>query len=318
MSVLSPKVSGEVVVISKDVGDWVSEGEVLLELDSDMISLKLRELQAQIFLSQVEQQRVQQLYEIQTKEFEDLKKAAKAHKGSVSVKELRTEESKTVQLRGEFEQIKNSLTVMRSQLEQEKLRLSYHQLKAPFSGQILERGVDVGQWINSTEMCFRLSNPEELEVELDVPDNLFFILSKGPASIEIHVSGQEPSFKLKNMRVRREVNAKSKTFVWLGEPEQPEQLVHGMSVEANVPSTETIQALTVNYSAILKNDAGAYIYKVVPGQSGDMVVPIPVKLGFKKGDFVVLHSPALKVGDRVVVEGGERLFPMTPVQAQGE
>ena len=52
------------------------------------------------------------------------------------------------------------------------------------------------------------------------------------------------------------------------------------------------------------------------GQNGTMVLPIPVKVLFKKGSRVAIESMALQTDDQVVTEGGERLFPMTPVAAK--
>lgn len=318
MSVLSPKVAGEVSVMYKDVGDWVKEGELLMSLDSDLAQLKVDELESQLQLYHTDLKRAEKMSSIQDKEFDDLKKAAKAYQGSVSAKELRTEESKTVQLRSEVEKIKKQFAVTQSILEQQQLLLSYHQIKAPFEGQVLERFVEEGQWINAGYGSLRINNIKKLEVELDVPHTLFFGLQQGHESVEVTLSDYGKNFKLNNMRIRREVDPKSKTFVWIGEPQNPEDLVHGMSVEAYVPSSDNTKSLVVNYSAILKNDTGSYVYKLVPGPSGQIVVPIPVKLGFKKGDLVVLQSPALKQGDQIVVEGGERLFPMTPVKPLGE
>lgn len=318
MSVLSPKVAGEVSAIHKDVGDWVKKGDLLMSLDSDLIQLKVIELESQLQLYHADLKRAEKMSALQEQELEDLKNAAQAYKGSVSTKELRAEESKSVQLGSDVEKIKKQFAVTQAMLEQQELLLSYHQVKAPFEGQILERFVEVGQWIHAGFGSLRINNAKKLEVELDVPHTLFFGLQQGYDSIEVTLSDYNKSFQLNEMTIRREVDPRSKTFVWVGVPESPESLVHGMSVEAHVPTSSKTKALVVNYSAILKNNTGSYVYKIVPGQVGEMVVPIPVKLGYKKGEMVVLKSPALSQGDRLVVEGGERLFPMTPVQTIGE
>jgi hypothetical protein len=62
--------------------------------------------------------------------------------------------------------------------------------------------------------------------------------------------------------------------------------------------------------AILRGDAGPYVFAV----RGGVAMPVNVRVAFPIGDRVALEAgAALEPGVQVVVEGNERLMPMSPV-----
>jgi multidrug efflux pump subunit AcrA (membrane-fusion protein) len=96
------------------------------------------------------------------------------------------------------------------------------------------------------------------------------------------------------------------------------QLTPGMSLTAWLPTGQLTERLTVSKDAVLRNEAGAYVY-VARGGGGEgagapaSAVAVSVQVLFPVADRVVVTSRDIRAGDLAVVEGNERLFPMTPV-----
>jgi len=313
VSAISPQTSGMIRKLHFEVAEAVNKGDLLVELNDDLVRLKIKEFTALLQLSQKNVEKTKQLLNIQNKEYEDLNQALLALPGSISQKELRSEKAKLVQFQKQHNEFVQQVTINKIKLEQLSLQLSHHKIIAPFSGVIINRDAAVGQWVNIGNACFTLIDKQSLEVELDIPSHLYMNTQKASVNILAKLSDQDVNIVLEQMRIRYQVDPQSKTFIWTGKPKDTSNLLSGMSVEAYVPVSAKRKFLMVNYNAILKNDAGPFVYKVAPGKGGYMALPIPVKLGFKKGDSVVVINPALQAGDQLVSEGGERLFPMTPV-----
>lgn len=313
---VSPQVSGLVQKVHVEAGAWVKKDQVLLSLDDQKTQLSISEMKAQLKVNESMKGKLGKLLAIQKQEWKDLKLTEKDYKGSVSQKELRVEESKTIQLEGDLQEVLSQAQVLSEKIKQLELNLSYHQLKAPFAGQVLTKHISEGHWINLGTAVLDVIDSKNLEVQLDCPETLFESLVNGPKEVEVEMSHSGKSLSLKNMFLKSKVDLKTKTFQWCGSPVKVNSsLVEGMSVNAYIPSTHIEEAIIVDSNAILKNSVGSFVYKIIPAEKGEMVVPVQVKLGFRKGRKVIVTSPGLNAGDKVVVEGGERIFPMTPVSA---
>jgi multidrug efflux pump subunit AcrA (membrane-fusion protein) len=96
-----------------------------------------------------------------------------------------------------------------------------------------------------------------------------------------------------------------------------------MSITGWVPTGQSSERLTLSKDALLRNDAGPYVYvarRSAP-QGPHAAVPTPVEVLFASKDRFVVRTQGIAPDDLIVVEGNERLFPMapiTPVAAEGE
>jgi multidrug efflux pump subunit AcrA (membrane-fusion protein) len=154
---------------------------------------------------------------------------------------------------------------------------------------------------------------------LDVPSaQLKAVQNATLKSLTLDIQGEQVMFDQPELLKR--VDLQSDTFVLIAHQKGRDvSLAEGMAVEANLPIGEKVAHKMVPVDAILKNDVGSFVYKVIPaGQGGMMVIPVGVEVLFRIENDVAVQSEQLMKEDKVVVEGGERLFPMTPVKAKGE
>jgi multidrug efflux pump subunit AcrA (membrane-fusion protein) len=97
-------------------------------------------------------------------------------------------------------------------------------------------------------------------------------------------------------------------------PDPENRLTPGTSVSASVPLGVPTPKLVTSSDAVLKSHAGHYVY--VPDRDADgppTAKQVKVDLLFERSGNAVLAPGPLKVGDEVIVEGNERLFPGTPL-----
>lgn len=315
---LSPQISAQVVEVLVQKGDQVERGQVLAKLDDRRFRQQKRELQARRAHLQAQRKRLMALLELQSEEIQELEEAEKKWAGSISRATLRQAKIKWTDLEGQSEQLQAESAVLDAQMEQIDLNLSYHQLKAPFSGQIVEKFAQVGNWMSSGSPAFRLLNPKNLEVQLHCPADLFALSQAGSREIEIFLPQLSLRLKAVLESPRGLLDPSSKTFQWLGRLEKSDRLLMaGLDIEAHLPLSEQAQVLTIDNNAILKNDAGAFVYKIASGPQGSMALPTPIVIEQRMGQRSIIAAGALKAGDKIVNEGGERLFPMMPVSIVG-
>ena len=87
-----------------------------------------------------------------------------------------------------------------------------------------------------------------------------------------------------------------------------------MSATGWVPTGERAAYVTLPRDALLRNEAGFYVFVARPGPGGVFsAVPSQVVVLFETDERVAVQTRDLADGDLVVVEGNERLFPMTPI-----
>jgi membrane fusion protein (multidrug efflux system) len=86
-----------------------------------------------------------------------------------------------------------------------------------------------------------------------------------------------------------------------------------MSVVGLVPTGVRDESLTVPQDAVLRDDAGEYVY--VDG--GGRAAVVRVETLFSVDDRLVVRSTGLQPGARVVVEGHQRMFPGQPLEPVG-
>ena len=74
----------------------------------------------------------------------------------------------------------------------------------------------------------------------------------------------------------------------------------GQFVRVRIITEEQRDCLAVPSRSIVKNENGEWVISLV---SGKWAIQQPVKVGFREGDMVQVHSLVLKAGDKIVTTG---------------
>jgi multidrug efflux pump subunit AcrA (membrane-fusion protein) len=89
----------------------------------------------------------------------------------------------------------------------------------------------------------------------------------------------------------------------------------GQFVRVRIVTEERRDCLTVPSRSIVKNQSGEWVIYLV---SGKQAIQQPVKVGFREGDMVQVHSLILQPGDKVVTTGAYGLPGKTRIRILSE
>ncbi len=178
---IAPRVQAEVEAVRVDEGDVVSEGDVLLRLDSKETRHRLREIEARIGEARAElagNRATIRALEEAWRFWRDERERDKtlAAKGSLSESQAEKTAQQAAEVRGNLESarekssaIQSRIQALQQQKEAVQTKLTYYTLKSPFSGVVAERLVDPGDMASPSQTLLRVQTADRLKLAFDVP-----------------------------------------------------------------------------------------------------------------------------------------------------
>lgn len=267
--VVYPEISGRVEQIFHDVGDWVNKGELLIQLDD-------KDLQVSYNKAMVAKERLEK----------DLKRQESLLKSQLISQD-------TYDLTGaQYKQAVLDFEV--AQLNLERTRIS-----APISGQIVERTVTQGQFINPSTPLMRIVNTREIFGQLYLPEKELTRVRTGQkVYIETDLHPGE-TFDGVVDQVSPVVDEQSGTFrVRYRVLKGIGKLLPGMFVRSHVVVDRKDNVIVVPKAALVREEDRNYVYVVENNQAYRR----RVEIGFDGGDVVEVLS-GISSDAEVIVAG---------------
>ena len=296
-SQVSAEVSGLVEVVNVQEGDQVGRGAPLLRLDTEIlekeIDLKLVSIgQADLKIENAEKnyRRLESVFKkqgVSEKVYEDA-----LYTWQDSLKEKQTEE-----------------------LELEKLLLAKEKsiIKAPYTGVVLEKNVDSGDWVQQGRAVIRIGSTDDLYVRVPVAENLLNYFKAGE-KVTVRISAYEKEVKGVIEDYDPVADAQTKNvFLKVKIPAQ-KKVAENMSATVYIPTSMKKELSIIPRDALIKFQGKDFVYTIKDEKAAIMPVNIVTYLGDKIG----ADNPYFTEGMLVVVEGNERLRPDQPVVVAGE
>ncbi len=279
---IAAEISGRVVSI-RDVGDIVEEGAAIAELDKRLLALEVAESEANVLRLEAE-------LKFQAREvarFEELARRNNAPARSV-------DEAAVARDRAE-----QDLAVARIALERTRINLQRASVRAPFTGEVVERLVQQGEYVSTGTSVARLVDTTNVEVQARVPVRTAPYLANDMV-LDMTGLGQDARGTLRTLvRVGNEV---TRTFeIRLSLPEA--LWVIGTPVRVMVPTDNPRTVIAVPRDALVLRQSGAAVFKV---DAENAARRIPVQTGTGSGTMIEVTGDIV-AGDRVVIRGAERL-----------
>ena len=242
-------------------------------------------------------------------------------KDGVSERELRAAQTRASVAVAQRTAAAARVRALNAELKLMDVRIGDTQIVAPFDGTVVERHVEVGEWVAEGDPVATLVSTTEFELRLDVPERL---LSGAEGfgdelSFKLGASGRE--LRASSLRVVPRVNSRTRTFRVLASVSGENLgLGSGMSVAAFLPGGPPAPALVVPKDALVYRPSGVTVTVVKGRDEGGnsltgAAVSLPVSIAYELERDVVLEPGPISDGDVVVVEGNERLFPGATVAA---
>jgi len=270
---VSPEVNGQVEKIFVTAGDRVKKGQLLAQLNSDIMQDNIRELKTSL--------------ELASYTYEKQKALWKKKIGS----ELQYLQAKT-----NYESLRNKLNTLQTQYQRSFIT-------SPIDGYVDAIDLKVGEMAIPGQRFFHVVNLSRLYVNAQISEAYLPIIHEGDA-VEVRFSAF-PSIVLykKVYRIGKVINKQSRTFKLQLKINNPKQLLRpNLLAIIRIKDYTNLKAIVVPSFVVREDIQGDYLYVVTTENGQKIARKRYVKTGksFKKKTEVI---GGLKAGETIITQG---------------
>jgi membrane fusion protein (multidrug efflux system) len=273
------RVSGIVLELMSEEGDYVAQDAPLLRIEEDEYRVRLKEADAELAKQKSRFDRVQKMFQ------QDLVAAE------------------------EFETAKNDLQVAESSRELAALELSYTQVCSPFSGRVVRRYVDPGQTVNLGTTLFTVADMSRLLARVHVPAREFRNI-RVDQPVELSLDSSEDLLEGTITLVSPIIDPTSGTIkVTVEVTDYPKTTRPGDFAEVRIVTDRHSDAILVPKTAVITDKGDRVVYVAADSTAQRRVVEI----GFQD-DLQAEIASGLAPGELVVIQGQRSLKDGQPLK----
>ena len=283
--------TGKILATYVERGSVVKKGTVLAKLDTRILGAQADEAAAQIETLKAQEAQAKLDCERTQRMFD---------KGAIAKADFDRAQTQCVTSRW-------SLAAAEAHKTQIAESVKDGQIRAPFSGLVVERAVTSGEWVRPETRVVTLVSVDALRVELTVPEVDVSHIKQG-MSVEFQIAGSDKRYGGHIKYIGPSVRQQSRDAVVEATVDNPPpELRPGMFVTARLALGEDTVA-AVPKTAVRTDGSQRRVFVVVNGRVEERVVQageerggmIPVLNGVKAGDRVVENvTPDVRDGARV-------------------
>jgi RND family efflux transporter MFP subunit len=328
------KVAGFIKQINVDVGDRVTQGQLLATLEIPEMADDLRRAdaavvraRAEVTRAQDEQRRAESVHNIARLSFQRLSTVAEKKPGLVAQQEIDEAQSRDLVTEAQVAAAKSALAAAEEQVnvnsadtQRVKTMMDYTRVTAPFTGVVTKRYADTGSMIQAGTASqtqampvVKLSENSLLRLILPVPESAVPTVHIGQ-QVEVRVPTLNRSFPGRVARFVEKVSLATRTMdTEVDVPNPSLVLIPGMYAEVDLTLDRRAKVLAIPVMAVDMDNSDAQ-----PGaaQIGQVLIVTPnnrvekrkVTLGIESSNNVEVRS-GLNEGDSVVLSGRSTLQP---------
>ncbi|WP_440494641.1 efflux RND transporter periplasmic adaptor subunit [Serratia sarumanii] len=283
---LSSDTAGRVTAIHFEAGQMVKQGDLLVQLFDAPEQADLLAASARAEFARLQLQRVQELVPVGAESRELLEqRQAEANQASAEVRQI-------------------------------EARIIQKSIRAPFSGQLGVRRINLGQYLNPGDVIATLTQLDALYVNFTLPQQALLDVNVG-AVVQVAVDAAPGRrFPARVSSVEPKVNSETRNILVQAElANEDHSLRPGMYAVARLELPPERDAVILPLTTIQTSAFGDTVVVVqdLNPEGVGRAVTVPVTLGRRLGDDVLVES-GVKAGDVVVTAGQNRLSPGAEVK----
>lgn len=296
VSKIASEVAGKVTEVNYDEGNRIKKGHILVTLGNDILSTNVAGARA--------------TYE------QALVGLEQARKALVRMESLYRAESISESLYDEHsfrvQSLQKKASSLESAMERLELQLEKTTIKAEFSGIVVQRTVEPGEWVSIGGTVAVIANDRLVDVIVDVPAETLDHLKRG-RKIDVLIKGRSLTGTFTGFIPKGDVA--TRTFSVKVRIKNSVNLIEGMQARAILPVGAGFEGILVSRDAVINKYGSDVVFAMVEGKA--MMIPVKV-LGFQ-GMRASVSGPGLESGMLIVIKGNERIRDSQPLRvASGE
>jgi len=276
-----------------EVGTQIAFGEPIATIDDTDLRLDLRDSQAQL-----ESLKAQRRY--QTTNLERLQRLAA--KNNASANEIDEAQST-------LEMTEQAIRRAEVAIDQTERRIEQTRVVAPFAGVVVERLVQVGEFVSRGNQVARLVDTDNREIRARAPLSIAPYLREG---LEVSIEHRNTETLTPVTRIIPVGDERSRMFEVRIAASNPD-LVVGSPVRVALPNGDPRELLAIPRDALVLRGSEVFVLRV---NQENTVEKVNVATGIGIGPLIEVIGD-LAEGDRVVTRGAERLRPGQAVVVSG-
>ena len=283
-----PELSEPVVAVEAQTGDYVKAGDALVRLRRETYEQQVRQAKASVRTAKAEadgaEARLREL-EAQLKRTERL-----AEQDFESEQQLESLRAQVEQAKASYEQAQAQVEQAEATLEERKTALQQTVVRAPISGYVGQRNVEVGQRVDPSTRLYVMGDLDAVKVRVEVTDRMFGRIQPGQTA-RIHVPQKDTVLAASVTRMSPFLSDESYSAeAEIEVPNEDRILNPGMFVEVDVAYGESQRATIVPLSALYEDPAtdtrGVFVAPTLGTE-----IPVDVPDSFDEDDPPPLTPP---------------------------
>ncbi|MDH4266549.1 MAG: efflux RND transporter periplasmic adaptor subunit [Deltaproteobacteria bacterium] len=340
---VSSETSGVLESVKVEEGNQVHEGEVVAVIDSTLLRTQLKQYQASLELAKIDllksdnevkkaevkvtsslvsYEKTKQFFETQEKLFRiggiiqsDLDDAEIKYKKAWADHQLATEELKTLLVKSEEGRKEAEAKVKKAEadLEEIQVKIQKSTIKAPISGIVSVKKKYSGETVAPNDaLILTLIEIDHVYAEVDLNEKNMALVSVGQSSKVVSDAYPDHPFVGKVYSLSPVVDSNSRTLKVKIKVANPKGLLKpGMFTRVEIMEMGRAKVLAIPEEALTKTkDGKIHIFVIID----EIAFLRTVETGTRKEGWVAI-TKGLKPGEKVVLEGQERLRDLASVQS---
>lgn len=259
------------------LGDKIKEGQVIIRFEDEeyINGLAIDAKKLNLDISKDEYEKQKSLYE----------------KGGVTLRELRNSEV--------------SSTTAQYDFESAEIRLAKMNIKAPFSGVIVELPYYTkGTRVTSGQPMVSLMSYDKMYIEINLPEKSISEVKLGQEALITNYTISEDTLIGTVNALSPMISSETRTFggkLLINNPDL--KLRPGMFVKADIVTAQKDSVIVIPKNIIMSGNRGKYVFVVERNSAAD---DRQIVTGIENKDYVEILE-GLKVNDRLIIKGFETL-----------
>jgi multidrug efflux system membrane fusion protein len=302
-----PRVAGQLVRVHFKEGQQVQAGQLLAEIDPEPLRVKLAQAQGQ---------QAQNLAQLKNAETELATYEGLFQKDSIARQQVDRQRALVNQLRGTRQSDQ-------AQVDEAQLQLSYTRIVAPIAGRIGLRQLDAGNLVaadtGNGQALTTITQTRPINVSFNLPDAQVASVREAhaagtPLVVEVWDRGEARKLATGLLdTLDNQIDTPTGTLKLKARFDNADDgLFPNQFVNVRLQVRQLTRVVTIMADAVQHGSKGDYVYVIQDGKAQVR----PVTLGPVSGERVAV-SLGLAPGDKVVLEGLDRLKDGKPVILQG-